>query len=113
MEERRKARRCAAALFIRFHDEDAPDINYGSFTQDVSVDGVRLLSPYRLKTDTTLKMRIDVPENPDLTVAEGSVRWVGKSPVTDENGDQVFSMGVEFTYIDRADRPYLAQLAQA
>ena len=87
MEERRKARRCAAALFIRFHDEDAPDINYGSFTQDVSVDGVRLLSPYRLKTDTTLKMRIDVPENPDLTVAEGSVRWVGKSPVTDENGD--------------------------
>ena len=109
MQERRESKRTPAALFIRFHLEDAANSNHESFSQDVSTDGVRLMAPFRLKPHANLEMKMDVPNNPDMTHVEGSVRWVGETPSQDENGNAVYAAGVVFTFIDRQDRTYLEE----
>jgi len=113
MQERRQTKRRLTSVFIRFRVGKNNKTDHRSFTRDMSLEGVRLLSSSRLKSDDYLEMNIDVPTNPDMTVAEGNVRWVGERPLLDENGELVFPAGVEITYMDRQDREFLEEfLAQ-
>ena len=107
MQERRETKRIRTALFVRFDVSDDEQLHGGSFTQDVSMGGARLLSPLRLKENMRLDLNIDIPNDPDMAQAEGHVRWVCPEPMTDENGNSMFPVGVEFTYLDRQDRAYL------
>ena len=109
MQERRETKRTPAALFIRFRLEDMAEVNHESFSQDVSIEGVRLMAPVRLKPHANLEMKMDVPNNPDMTQVEGTVRWADETPRQDENGNAVYAAGVVFTFIDRQDRSYLEE----
>jgi len=109
MLERRQLRRIGTSLFIKFSVNDDLEKNFGSFTQDISTGGARLLSFKRPKVNDDLELRIDVPNNPDITIAEGNVRWVGEEALKDDIGKDVFPVGVEFTFMDRQDRAYLEE----
>ena len=106
MQERRGSKRVPIALFVRFEIEDQEEAKYGSFTQDASVDGLKLLSPYKLKTNANLNMSIDIPNDPDMAQAEGNVRWVSQKPIKDETGNELYPAGVAFTYMDRQDKTF-------
>lgn len=112
MEERREVKRTPVALFIRFSVADEENINCGSFTQDASVEGVKLLSPYRLKPNVNLKMCIDIPNDPDIAEVEGNVRWAEGHPQQDEQGNNVFPAGIVFTNIERQDKTYLEEFLE-
>ncbi len=113
MKERRQIQRFGTSLFIRFSTESEQGVKSEGFTQDVSLGGAKLLSLKRLNVDDNLEISIDVPNNPDITLAEANVRWVGAQKEKDDIGRDVFPVGVEFTFIDRQDRAYLEEfLAQ-
>jgi hypothetical protein len=107
MEERRKQKRILSSVFIRFAFEYAPDESNVAFTEDISPEGVKILSESLLRVDDNLELNIDVPNNPDMTIAEGSVRWIGSKKLDDITGKEVYQAGVELTYMDRQDRDYL------
>lgn len=109
MEERRQIKRIGTSLFIKFSIEDDVVQKHESFTQDMSISGARLLSFSRPSINDNLELSIDVPNNPDITIAEGNVRWVGEKALKDDIGRDVFPVGVEFTFMDRQDRVYLEE----
>jgi PilZ domain. len=106
MQERRQLKRELTSLFVRFTVDEQGSVNHEGFTQDASLGGLRLLASSCPEVEDSLNMSIDVPNNPDMTVVEGSVRWVG-TKVMDDDGKPVFPVGVEFTYIDRRDKKFL------
>jgi len=106
--ERREYKRTLAAVFIRFDVESGQGDQVG-FTEDISLDGAKLLSAYPLSLNDNLGLNIDIPNNPEMTQAEGSVRWVSSKSITDENGKKIFPIGIAFTYMDRLDRDYLRE----
>ena len=111
--EQRQKNRTIASLFIRFSYENAKeDICGESFTHDASSDGFCLLTSSRLKVNDALKLNIDVPLNPDITMAEGSVRWVSQKTLKNEIGKEVFPVGVEITYMDGHDKRFLEEYLQ-
>lgn len=113
MLDRRQVKRTPVSLFVRFNLDEQKDMNFGSFTQDASNEGLKLLSPCRLKLNSILNMNIDIPNDPLLAQAEGSVRWVGSNPLFNENGKLVYPAGVVFTYLDQQDKRFLDEyLAQ-
>jgi len=109
MEERRLTRRSPAALFIRITVDDEKRIKCESFTQDVSLTGVRLFATQPLQQNDKLLLNIDIPNDPDIAHAEGNVRWVGKSSLRKQDGKEVFPAGIEFVYMDRQDKVYLEE----
>lgn len=107
MEERRQFKRILSSLFIRFTIDESDFKNCEGFSEDLSTEGIRLRTNSRLSINDNLNLSIDVPNNPDMTLAEGKVKWIGKDPLRDENGRLSFPVGVEITYIDRHDKNYL------
>ncbi len=107
MNERRGTLRVPAVLFVRFKSTEVESEGCGGFTADLSLDGMQILSPRALVPDSDLELTIDVPDSPQLTFAEGCVRWLGEIS-QDENGNEVYPTGVAFTYIDPRDRNDLA-----
>ncbi|MBU4304815.1 MAG: PilZ domain-containing protein [Candidatus Omnitrophica bacterium] len=111
--ERRQKNRTLTLLFIRFSYENAKeDICGESFTHDASSDGFCLLTSSRLKINDALKLNIDVPINPDITMAEGRVCWVSQKTLKDEIGKEVFPVGVEITYMDSHDKEFFEEYLQ-
>ncbi len=108
MQERRTTKRELTSLFVRFTVDEQGSVNHEGFTQDASLGGLRLLTSSCPDVDDNLNMNIDVPNNPDMTVIEGNVRWIGEKAI-DDDGKQVFPVGVEFTYIDRRDKKFLEE----
>ncbi|MFH2138605.1 MAG: PilZ domain-containing protein [Candidatus Omnitrophota bacterium] len=109
MDERRFSKRKPASLFVRFQSIESSDLQYGCFSEDISVDGARFYSPFRLGRSTRLNVNIDIPNNPEITQVEADVKWIGKEPFNDEQGNRVFPVGVEFTYLDNEDKSYLEE----
>ncbi len=109
MQERRQIQRLGSSLFIKFSTASKQGLKSEGFTQDVSLGGAKLLSLKRPKVNDNLELSIDVPNNPDMTIAEANVRWVGAQNQKDDIGRDVFPVGVEFTFIDRQDRAYLEE----
>ncbi|MCG2711098.1 MAG: PilZ domain-containing protein [Candidatus Omnitrophica bacterium] len=109
MKERRQIQRLGSSLFIKFSAGVDQSMKSEGFTQDVSLVGAKLLSLKRPKVNENLDLSIDVPNNPDMTIAEASVRWVGVLNQKDDIGRDVFPVGVEFTFIDSQDRAYLEE----
>lgn len=109
MKERRQIQRLDSSLFIKFSSRVGQDIKSEGFTEDVSIGGARLLSLKRPKLNSNLDLSIDVPNNPDMTLAEANVRWVGTENKKDDIGRDVVPIGVEFTFIDRQDKAYLEE----
>ena len=109
MKERRQIPRLGTSLFIKFFTAAKLSMKSEGFTQDVSLGGAKLLSLKKPKVNDNLELRIDVPNNPDMTVAEANVRWVGAQNQKDDIGRDVFPVGVEFTFIDRQDKAYLEE----
>ncbi|MFH1093260.1 MAG: PilZ domain-containing protein [Candidatus Omnitrophota bacterium] len=112
MKERRQIQRLGSALFMKFSSGADRGMKSEGFTQDVSLGGAKLLSLKRPKVNENLELSIDVPNNPDMTFAEASVRWVGVLNQKDDIGRDVFPVGVEFTFIDRQDKAYLEEYLQ-
>ena len=108
MQDRRRTKRELTALFIRFSVDEQGNVSHEGFTQDASLGGVRLLTAACPEVDDNLNMSIDVPNNPDMTMVEGSVRWVGAKAI-DDNGKEMFPVGIEITYIDRRDKKFLEE----
>ena len=108
MKERRQIQRLGSSLFIKYSTALGRMKSEG-FTQDVSLGGAKLLSLKKPKVNSNLELSIDVPNNPDLTVAEANVRWVGEQNLKDDIGREVFPIGVEFTFMDRQDKTYLEE----
>ncbi|MCM8813493.1 MAG: PilZ domain-containing protein [Candidatus Omnitrophica bacterium] len=105
MLERRENQRVQTSLFVRFDGADDQNraLQHGSFTQDVSLGGMRLLSPVPLKANVPIFLNIDIPNDPEMAQVEAQVRWAETNARTDENGNQVFPAGVEFAFIERQD----------
>ena len=108
MKERRQIQRIDSSLFIKFSTALGRMKSEG-FTKDVSLGGVKLLSLKKPNVNSSLELSIDVPNNPDLTVAEANVRWVGEQNLKDDIGREVFPIGVEFIFMDRQDKAYLEE----
>jgi len=109
MIERRQIQRLASSLFIKFSSGIGLGMQSEGFTQDVSLGGAQLLSLKKPRVNSKLELSIDVPNNPDMTIAEGNVRWVGEQNLKDDIGREVFPIGVEFTFIDKQDKAYLEE----
>ncbi|MBU0633768.1 MAG: PilZ domain-containing protein [Candidatus Omnitrophica bacterium] len=109
MQDRRQSKRMPMALFIRILVDEKDNMKCETFTQNVSADGAQILSSRPLTQNADVLLNIDVPNDPDIVRAEGTVRWVGKHALEDENGKKVFPIGVEFTYMDRQDRTFLEE----
>ncbi len=109
MQERRESRRTPISLYVKFNVDSAQKIKHGGFTLDVSAQGIRMLSPCVLKPNSNVTMSIDIPNDPDLALAEGNVRWAKEQSSVDENGNKVFSAGIAFTSLDRQDKVYLEE----
>ena len=109
MKERRQIQRFGSSLFIKFSTGLTQKMKSEGFTQDVSLGGAKLLSLKKPKVNSNLELSIDVPNNPDLTVAEANVRWVSDQNLKDDIGREVFPIGVEFTFMDRQDKTYLEE----
>ncbi len=107
MKERRQSKRTLSSVFVRFAFEDASDQSHEAFTEDISLQGIRISSSSRLNLNDNLELNIDVPNNPDMTVAEGSVRWLGDKSIDAVTGKTIFQAGVEMTYMDQQDKVYL------
>jgi len=107
MKERRQEQRTASSVFIRFNFESNPNQQYEAFTQDISLQGVKIASSSRLNLNDSLALNIDVPNNPDMTVAEGNVRWLGDKSIDAVSGKTTYLAGVEVTYMDKQDKEYL------
>ncbi|MBI4845442.1 MAG: PilZ domain-containing protein [Candidatus Omnitrophica bacterium] len=106
MEERRQGKRILTSLFVRFNVEGSDEKKYiGTFSQDASENGFCIFSDVRPRINDELSMSVDVPNNPDLTMVEGNVRWIGTLLKNDE-GKSVFPVGVEITYIEPQDKKY-------
>jgi len=112
VDERRNIKRTLTSLFIRFTVEDDTSQDFESFTEDMSLEGVKLLTPTPPREFESIEMNIDVPNNPDMTAAEGTVRWVGERALFDDTGREVFPVGVSITYLDRQDKTYLENYLQ-
>ena len=109
MQERRQVKRIGRSLFVKFsYGKDRVGKSEG-FTGDLSTGGARLLSLKRPNVNDKLELSIDVPNNPDMTLAEADVRWVGRENIKDDIGRDLCPVGVEFTFIDRQDRIYLEE----
>ncbi|MCK4993750.1 MAG: PilZ domain-containing protein [Candidatus Omnitrophica bacterium] len=109
MQERRQIQRLDISLFVKFSTRVGQGIKSEGFTEDVSLGGARLLSLKRPSLNANLDLSIDVPNNPDMTLAEASVRWIGSENKKDDIGREVFPVGVEFTFIDQQDKVYLEE----
>lgn len=109
MNERRQIQRLGTSLFIKFVTASEQSMRSEGFTQDVSLGGAKLLSLRKPNVNENLELSIDVPNNPDMTLAEANVRWVGVHNQKDDIGRDVFPVGVEFTFIDSQDRAYLEE----
>ncbi|MFH1459215.1 MAG: PilZ domain-containing protein [Candidatus Omnitrophota bacterium] len=109
MPEKRQNKRALTALFIRFTVDDNNSISYKTFSRDMCVDGICLLSPKRLKLNDNLQLNIDIPNNPDMTLAEGNVRWTSQKSMINEDGKEVFPAGVAFTYLESRDKAFLSE----
>ena len=109
MQERRQIQRLGSSLFVKFSTRVGQGIKSEGFTADVSLGGARLLSLKKPKLNANLDLSIDVPNNPDMTLAEANVRWIGTQNQKDDIGRDVFPVGVEFTYLDRQDKAYLEE----
>ncbi len=107
MKERRQEQRTASSVFIRFNFEDQPEQKHEAFTQDISIQGVKIAASSRVNLNDNLELNIDVPNNPDMTVAEGNVRWVGDKSIDAVSGKTTYLAGVEVTYMDKQDKEYL------
>ncbi|MFH1062429.1 MAG: PilZ domain-containing protein [Candidatus Omnitrophota bacterium] len=107
MQERRQTKRTLSSVFIRFSFEDQPEQNHEAFTQDISLEGARIASNSRLNLNDKLELNIDVPNNPDMTIAEANVRWVGDKSIDAVTGKTTYQAGVEVTYMDKQDKEYL------
>jgi hypothetical protein len=112
MQERRQTKRTVSSVFIRFAFADQPKQNHEAFTQDISLEGLRIASNSRLNLNDNLELNIDVPNNPDMTVAEGTVRWVGNKSMDVITGKTTYPAGVEVTYIDKQDKAYLEKFLE-
>ncbi|MCP4649836.1 MAG: PilZ domain-containing protein [PVC group bacterium] len=109
MDDRRQTDRIPASLFVRFYSTDADQVEYGCFSQDVSIDGMKVYSPYKLEQDTPLDMNLDIPNSPEISLIEANVRWMGEASIQDEKGSDVFPMGVAFSTLGGEDRNYLQE----
>ncbi|MBU1088135.1 MAG: PilZ domain-containing protein [Candidatus Omnitrophica bacterium] len=107
MKERRQAQRALSSVFIRFNFEGQPEQKHEAFTQDISLEGVKITSSSSLNLNDNLELNIDVPNNPDMTVAEGNVRWIGEKSIDPVSGKTTYLAGVEVTYMDKQDKAYL------
>ncbi|MBU1042912.1 MAG: PilZ domain-containing protein [Candidatus Omnitrophica bacterium] len=107
MQERRQAQRTVSSVFIRFKFEDQPEQKHEAFTQDISLEGVKIAAYSRLNLNDNLELNIDVPNNPDMTIAEGNVRWIGDKSIDAVTGKTTYLAGVEVTYMDKQDKEYL------
>ena len=109
MQERRQIKRLGTSLFIKFSNGKNLGIRSEGFTEDVSLAGAKLLSLRKPNVNDSIELSIDVQNNPDMTLAEGNVRWVSEQNIKDDIGRDVFPIGVEFTFIDRQDKVYLEE----
>ncbi len=112
MQERRQIQRLGNSLFVKFSTRAGQEIKSEGFTEDVSIGGARLLSLKKPRLNANLDLSIDVPNNPDMTLAEANVRWIGSQNKRDDIGREVFPVGVEFTFLDRQDKTYLEEYLQ-
>ncbi len=108
MDERRETRRTLASVFIRFETEGGKDQVTG-FTQDISTEGICVLSRNEMNVFENVNMNIDIPNNPEIMQAEGNVRWISKQTMFDDAGRKTYPVGIAFTYIDKQDREYLQE----
>lgn len=113
MKERRQAKRTLSSVFIRFSFEDQPEQNYEAFTQDISLEGARIASDSQLNLNDNLELNIDVPNNPDMTLAEANVRWIGDKSIDAVTGKTMYQAGIEVTYMDKQDKEYLENFLKA
>lgn len=107
MEKRREKRldgENKVVLHILPENEQQEEKSFYSFTRDISVGGLRLMTDSPLPVKTRIRLEIALAESQKLISGIAEVRWV-KSLFDDD----VFEMGLEFVELDPQSRVHLLE----
>ena len=92
MAEKRDIRRIKKRISIRFGIDETVRV---AFTEDVSMTGMFITSPYVITPNTKIKIQFDLPEGSRVEV-EARVMWAKKVPANLFHLVKKSGMGVRF-----------------
>lgn len=107
MEKRREKRldeENKVILRVLPENEQQEEESFYSFSRDISVGGLRLMTDSPLPVKTRVRLEIALAESQKLITGMAEVRWV-KSLFDDD----VFEMGLEFVELDPQSRVHLLE----
>ncbi len=96
-EERRRFLR--EPIYVRVKVRHNDSALTGLMSLDISVGGIRLLSPEELPKDKVMELQINVPSSP--VIARGKVVWTKE--VETEEGN-FFQIGIQFIEVKPEDK---------
>ncbi|HAR37028.1 MAG TPA: hypothetical protein DCR87_09080 [Acidobacteria bacterium] len=105
--EKRREKRLDEENKVIIHvipENEQQEESFYSFSRDISVGGLRLMTDSPLPVKTRVKLEIALTESKKLISGIAEVRWV-KSLFEDE----VFEMGLEFVELDPQSRVHLLE----
>ncbi|NPV83180.1 MAG: hypothetical protein HPY46_06335 [Candidatus Aminicenantes bacterium] len=107
MEKRREKRldeENKVVIHVLPENEQQEEESFYSFSRDISVGGLRLMTDSPLPVKTRVRLEIALAESQRLITGIAEVRWV-KSLFDDD----VFEMGLEFVELDPQSRVHLLE----
>ncbi len=87
-----------------FPENEQPEESFYSFSKDVSVGGLRIMTDQPLPVKSRVRLEIVLSESKKLITGTAEVRWV-KSLFDDE----VFEMGLEFIELNPQSKVHLLE----
>ncbi|MDI6844557.1 MAG: PilZ domain-containing protein [Candidatus Saccharicenans sp.] len=107
MEKRREKRldeENKVVLYVLGESGQPQEESFYSFSRDISVGGLRIMTDQPLPVKTRVRLEIALSETKKLITGIAEVRWV-KSLFDEE----VFEMGLEFIELDPQSRVHLLE----
>ena len=98
-EERRKFKRFAAYMNVKFQSEERGEFTGVCLSSDLSRDGIKLKTNAELQKGELVNLEIDIPDDPKTVHTTGEVVWSAKN---DEEKD--FELGIKFLMMDPVDK---------
>lgn len=98
--ERRKFKRFDAYMSVRYQVPETQEAKGIALSKDLSREGLKMSSPFRIPEGTTLDLELDIPDDPKPVHTSGKIVWSEST----RGQDQGFDVGVRFMMMDPVDK---------
>ena len=101
--ERRRYSRLPGTL-VEYFPSGKDNLKKSSFTENVSPVGICFLADENIAVDTSLNLKVHLPNSQEALMAKGKVIWTNASAFLSIEKANHYDVGVEITEIDEKDR---------